>query len=453
MLSTNTKGKNMTVISVIVGSTREGRFSEKPAKWILQHLKKHEGVDVRLPDLRDFPMPFFDQPVTPATPGRPAFEHEVVRKWIAAGLSLTALFVFFLLGCEAAVAEDATQPAPQEYPKLGLLRERDLSPFGFLRLDMRPAHAVWAPPGSWGVEVLLGYQNTWVMSPNVQQYLESLPGRRRLGPADVAAIRAMPGEAYLVDLELGLVDVTLHYKLAEHWSVNATISGMRYSGGFLDGTIEDFHKAFGLSSFGRPAVARNSVNVILDLKSANTPFLLNAPPDGGVLDPTFGVRYSVAAAPSPWNLVLESAVKVPIDGQREFLSTGNTDVGLQATLQRFAGRHAGYVSAAAVRTKGSALTSNDRTQIVPTYILGYEYSVSQRTGVIAQYYISPSVLTHEDTDLEGLLKTKYQISVGVRHRVDASVWTFAITENTGNFDNTPDVGFQIGWTYSPAFRR
>jgi hypothetical protein len=26
----------MTVISVIVGSTREGRFSEKPAKWILR---------------------------------------------------------------------------------------------------------------------------------------------------------------------------------------------------------------------------------------------------------------------------------------------------------------------------------------------------------------------------------------------------------------------------------
>src|SRR2546422_3136813 len=47
-----------------------------------------------------------------------------------------------------------------EYVKFGLLRERDLTPFGFLRLDMRPAHAVWAPPGGWGVEVLLGYQNT-----------------------------------------------------------------------------------------------------------------------------------------------------------------------------------------------------------------------------------------------------------------------------------------------------
>ena len=74
----------MTIISVIVGSTREGRFSEKPAKWILQHLKKRERVDARLLDLRDFPMPFFDQPLTPAMPGRPAFENEAVQRWTAA---------------------------------------------------------------------------------------------------------------------------------------------------------------------------------------------------------------------------------------------------------------------------------------------------------------------------------------------------------------------------------
>ena len=75
---------NTTVISVIVGSTREGRFSEKPAQWILQHLKKRDGIDARLLDLRDFPMPFFDQVAPPAAPGRPPYEHEVVRKWTAA---------------------------------------------------------------------------------------------------------------------------------------------------------------------------------------------------------------------------------------------------------------------------------------------------------------------------------------------------------------------------------
>ena len=83
----------MSVISVIVGSTREGRFSEKPARWILQHLEAREGVDARLLDLREFPMPFFDEPVTPATRGRPAYESEVVQKWTAA-IAQSDAFVF-----------------------------------------------------------------------------------------------------------------------------------------------------------------------------------------------------------------------------------------------------------------------------------------------------------------------------------------------------------------------
>jgi NAD(P)H-dependent FMN reductase len=72
------------VISVIVGSTREGRFSEKPARWILEHLKRRKGVDARLLDLRDFPMPFFDHPLTPGIPGRPPYPGEVVQRWTKA---------------------------------------------------------------------------------------------------------------------------------------------------------------------------------------------------------------------------------------------------------------------------------------------------------------------------------------------------------------------------------
>jgi NAD(P)H-dependent FMN reductase len=74
----------MTIISVIVGSTREGRFSERPARWILQHLTKRDGVNARLLDLRDFPMPFFDQRVSPATPGRAPYENGIVQRWTAA---------------------------------------------------------------------------------------------------------------------------------------------------------------------------------------------------------------------------------------------------------------------------------------------------------------------------------------------------------------------------------
>ena len=74
----------MTVISVIVGSTRQGRFSERPARWISQHLKNRDGIDARLLDLRDFPLVFFDQPMTPAMPGRAPYADETVKRWTAA---------------------------------------------------------------------------------------------------------------------------------------------------------------------------------------------------------------------------------------------------------------------------------------------------------------------------------------------------------------------------------
>jgi NAD(P)H-dependent FMN reductase len=83
----------MATISVIVGSTRQGRFSEKPAQWIFQHLRKRGSVDAHLLDLRDFPMPFFDQPLTPSMPGRAAYENEVVKRWTAA-IAASDGFVF-----------------------------------------------------------------------------------------------------------------------------------------------------------------------------------------------------------------------------------------------------------------------------------------------------------------------------------------------------------------------
>ena len=83
----------MTTISVIVGSTRQGRFSEKPAQWIFQHLRKRGTVDAQLLDLRDFPMPFFDQPLPPSMPGRAAYENEVVKRWTAA-IAASDGFVF-----------------------------------------------------------------------------------------------------------------------------------------------------------------------------------------------------------------------------------------------------------------------------------------------------------------------------------------------------------------------
>jgi hypothetical protein len=227
------------------------------------------------------------------------------------------------------------------------------------------------------------------------------------------------------------------------------MSAVNYSGGFLDSAIEGFHDAMGFDDNGRPAVSRNDVNLIADLKSGDLEFL-GPPTHGGLLDPTLGVRYSGTEQVEGWNFVLEAAVKLPWQGQVDFLSTGHTDFGVQATLQRFGDSHAWYVSASGVHYDGrNALTPTD-SRIVPTLVVGYERKLSDRTHVILQGYISDSVYSEEDTELDELLDTKLQLSLGVYRRFGRGVLSFAFTENLQNFNNTPDVGLQLGWAYSPA---
>lgn len=67
-------------IKVIVGSTRQNRFSEKPAHWIFEEAKKLKGVEVELLDLRDYPMPFFDSAMSPSM-AQGKYENKIVKKW------------------------------------------------------------------------------------------------------------------------------------------------------------------------------------------------------------------------------------------------------------------------------------------------------------------------------------------------------------------------------------
>jgi hypothetical protein len=332
----------------------------------------------------------------------------------------------------------------------GPLRSRDLSPFGNLRLDMRPAHAVFTEPGSWAVEAEFGYQNTWALSPEVEKYLVSLEssGRRTFGPTEMQAIKDLPGENYLLDLETASLDLTLHYKVAPRWSVYGIVSAITYQGGFLDGTIEGFHKTFGFSSFGRPALARNRAALLYDLKGVQVG-LTERPTDGGLTDPTVGFRYSGAHISPHWGLTLEGAVKLPVGGRRLLLSTGRTDYGVQASLQRLGVRHGFYANLAAVYYAGTREPAPHDPQVIPTLILGYEFKWTGKTNLNVQAYMSESVYSHRQTDLPELLGRKYEYSVGVRHSLEDWVVTFGFTENVQNVNNTPDIGFQLGVAWIP----
>ena len=74
------KNKASLNIKVIAGSTREGRFSDKAATWIAEEIKKQKGIAVEVLDLRDYDMPFFNEPMSPSFKQEP-YKNEAVARF------------------------------------------------------------------------------------------------------------------------------------------------------------------------------------------------------------------------------------------------------------------------------------------------------------------------------------------------------------------------------------
>ncbi|WP_099865348.1 NADPH-dependent FMN reductase [Pararhizobium haloflavum] len=62
-------------LAVIVGSTRDGRFAEKPAEWIADLARTQGDFSVEVLDLKDYPMGFYGDPATSET------ETETAANW------------------------------------------------------------------------------------------------------------------------------------------------------------------------------------------------------------------------------------------------------------------------------------------------------------------------------------------------------------------------------------
>lgn len=70
----NTKPK----IGIILSTTRATRFADKPAKWLMDIATQRSDASFEIVDLRDYPMPFFEEERSPAWV-QPV--NEVARRW------------------------------------------------------------------------------------------------------------------------------------------------------------------------------------------------------------------------------------------------------------------------------------------------------------------------------------------------------------------------------------
>ncbi len=377
----------------------------------------------------------------------------IVPRPIAFRLLSIATFLALAPLC-ASHADEDSDPLPtsadgSEWQRLGLMRVRDMTPFGLARMDFLPAHAVVASPDTFAIETNLSYQNTWARSDNVADFLKARGSRRQdLSPADIASIMALPGDAYLVDGEYGLLDLTLHYRFSRHVGVYATVPYFFFHAGLLDDPIEGFHGRFGFGNAGREFVPHNRWQTIAKLRG--TTVVMNEPPPNDFGDPVLGFRYSLKAHPAKWNLVVETAIKVPLQDATTLVSTGRTDYGLQLSYQRFFFRNAFYVTASGVKySSPNPGLSGD--QWIPTVVVGWETRLRRNLDFVLQLYGSRS--TVQNTNLSELSADKMQLTAGLQWLQRGNLVRFGLTENVRSFNNTPDVGLTLSVGRIFSFRR
>jgi NAD(P)H-dependent FMN reductase len=75
----NRKGRVVTRIAIVIGSTRPGRKGEAVAQWVLKHASQRGDATYEVVDLAETDLPHLDEPVPAAMTDEYAGEH--TRRW------------------------------------------------------------------------------------------------------------------------------------------------------------------------------------------------------------------------------------------------------------------------------------------------------------------------------------------------------------------------------------
>lgn len=101
------------VVGIILSTTREGRFADYPAEWILNIARQRDDLEFELVDLRDYPLSFYGDDAQAASPE----EQVAAQRWAA---KMAALDGYIFITAEynhgiSGVLKNALDHAYEEY--------------------------------------------------------------------------------------------------------------------------------------------------------------------------------------------------------------------------------------------------------------------------------------------------------------------------------------------------
>ena len=256
--------------------------------------------------------------------------------------------------------------------------------------------------------------------------------------ANDADDKLLPDETLIIDSESQVVNLAIRRRVGERLELRLDVPWVRHSGGFLDGTIKDWHNVLGLSNSARE-IANDQFELLYE-RDGTTYFNLSSP-TSGVGD----VRLSAAFA---WPAVtLRAGVKVPTGDPASLTGSGATDLSVGAhfdrrtTLLQQALDYSGFVGVLALGD-GDVLPEFQRS-VVPYGGLALRWQATERLALTTQWYLQGPYF---DIDIDEIGGTTLQLGVGADYRLERSVLRLAIAEDIAGAA-APDFALHLSIRY------
>lgn len=330
----------------------------------------------------------------------------------------------------------------------GPLRIRPQFPLNLLFLGHTPDDAAVLPPGRTAVGWQAVHSSIWARSENL--FPENDPPQERPALVDTAALLARaqerPEEAFfLFDGEITCSTLTVEHGFRPRWQVGLEVPLLTRGGGTMDHFINEFHKILGFPPYGRDRVPEGAFQFIF-LRGPHRWIDQQQETTSGLGDVTLHAKLRLVEEKARCPAVAATlALKWPT-GTGPQRSSGHPDVGLAVHATRQFRRSAftfsgGYYWLGPLdRLPGLPIAD------VQSATLAWERDWSDRRSVVLQYAFNTSPLRWARAG--DLSDPSHEILLGYRHRPRPG-WSLecSLTENVIEFNNSPDLGFQVAGRY------
>ena len=302
----------------------------------------------------------------------------------------------------------------------GLLTIRSQAPVFANRLSYTPARLVPLQTGQQDFYVGLTHVNVWAQ---------------------------MPG--YFFDGEWTQLSLRGAYGIAKGLELGAELPIYGRSGGFLDGFIMRFHRAFGITQSRRDQFAANVLRVQTTHNAQARTYLTGRDAGTGMGNPIVSLRQTLgrSACPGAPTLILDAALKLPLGSMARQFATENFAglVGL-ALQQRVGTRLDVLWGGGIIYSPGTQLVYGMELSWVQKYLFaGLGLALSPHWRIVLQYLNQDGIV--ERAVYRPLNATTHEFALGVQWAPRTALFwlfEFGIIENSIHDANTPDFGLHLG---------